>query len=194
VEEPPQAEVQLIMDIRRGVDLLQQQFSMLPEHLGYVGHSYGATFGGSLAGIERRMNAYVFMAGFYSMTEVMRTSLKPAIVKNRESVPPEEFDAYLTALAPLDASHSIGHVSPSSLFFQFARIDDFVSIEDGQRYFELASEPKQIAWYDNCNHELNAQARLDRVIWLCRQFGLSDPSQEMLERLRRVPSPVPLES
>jgi hypothetical protein len=167
---------------------------LLPEHLGYVGHSYGATFGGSLASIERRMNAYVFMAGFYSMTEVMRTSMKAAIVKDRESVPPEEFDAYLTALAPLDASHYIDHASPSSLFFQFARIDDFISIEDGQRYFELASEPKQIAWYDNCNHELNAQARLDRIIWLCRQFGLSDPSQEILERLQLVPSPVPLES
>src|SRR5258708_2258925 len=31
----------------------------------------------------------------------------------------------------------------------------------------LASEPKQIAWYENCNHELSAQARLDRAIFLC---------------------------
>jgi fermentation-respiration switch protein FrsA (DUF1100 family) len=100
----------------------------------------------------------------------------------------------LAAEAPFDACHYIGHAAPSRLFFQFARLDDFVSVKDGQRYFELASEPKQIAWYDNCNHELSAQARLDRVIWLSAQFGLLKPSQNILDLLEQVTSPVPLES
>src|SRR5690242_2935531 len=69
------------------------------------------------------------------------------------------------------------------LIFQFARHDDFVPVRDAERYFELASEPKRIAWYDHCNHELSAQARLDRVIFLCEQFGLSQPSQELLQLL-----------
>ena len=63
-----------------------------------------------------------------------------------------------------------------------------------ERFFELASEPKQIAWYDNCGPEFNAQARLDRVTWLCAQFGLPQPSQDILDLLEQVPSPVPLES
>jgi fermentation-respiration switch protein FrsA (DUF1100 family) len=95
-------------------------------------------------------------------------------------------------MAPLDASHYIGHAAPSHLFFQFARADDFVSVADGQRYFDLASSPKQISWYDDCNHELSAQARLDRAIFLCKQLGLARPSQEILNLLERVPSPVPL--
>ncbi len=66
-------------------------------------------------------------------------------------------------------------------------------MKDGERYFELASEPKQIAWYDNCNHELRAQARLDRVIWLCAQFGLVRPSQEIMNFLKQVPPPIPLD-
>ncbi len=93
-------------------------------------------------------------------------------------------------MAPLDACHYIGHAAPSHLFFQFAHNDDFVSVKDGERYFELASEPKQIVWYDNCDHELSAQARLDRVTWLCAQLGLSYSSQEILEQ---VPPPLPLE-
>src|SRR5256885_6921758 len=51
----------------------------------------------------------------------------------------------------------IGQAAPSPLFFQFARDDDFVSVQVGEHYFELASEPKQIAWYDNCNHELRSE-------------------------------------
>jgi hypothetical protein len=74
------------------------------------------------------------------------------------------------AMAPLDARHYTGHAAPSHLFFQFAYHDPGVSIEDGERYFELASEPKQIAWYDNCGHAFNAQARLDHVTWLCTQW------------------------
>ncbi len=97
-------------------------------------------------------------------------------------------------MAPLDARHYIGHTAPSNLFFQFAYNDRGVLIEDGERYFELASEPKQIARYDNCGHALNAQARIERVTWLCAQFGLPEPSQEILKLLEQVPPPIPLES
>ncbi len=68
----------------------------------------------------------------------------------------------------------------------------FVSVQDAEHYFELASEPKQIAWYENCNHELVAQARLDRAIFLCEQLSLPCPSQHMLDLLERVPPPVPI--
>ncbi len=192
LEEPPQTELQWIVDVRRGVDLLLEKFSLTPDKLGYVGHSYSATFGGTIAGIEHRIHAYVLLAGYYAISEVMRTTTNPAIVEERNSAPPGEFDAYLEAMAPLDASHYIGHAAPSSLFFQFAHDDEFVSVEEGQRYFELASEPKQIMWYDNCNHELSSQARLDRVSWLCETFHMPQPIQEILELLRQIPSPVAL--
>jgi fermentation-respiration switch protein FrsA (DUF1100 family) len=77
--------------------------------------------------------------------------------------------------------------------FQFALNDEFVSVRDGERYFELASEPKQIAWYDNCGHAFNTQARVERVFWLCSQLGLARPSEEIIHLLERVPSPIPLE-
>ena len=190
--EPLQADLQWVMDVRRGVDLLLERFALSPDTLGYVGHSYSATFGGAIAGVERRIKAHVLMAGWYSFSELMQTSSHPLIERDRNATPPEEFQAYLTAMAPLDACHYIGNAAPAHLFFQFARHDDFVSLKDAERYFELASEPKQIAWYDDCGHELSAQARLDRAIFLCEQLGLAPPSQEILKLLESVPSPAPL--
>jgi pimeloyl-ACP methyl ester carboxylesterase len=191
--EPPGADVQWIVDVRRGVDLLTERFALTPQSLGYVGHSYGATFGGVLAGIEWRIKAYVLMAGWYSLSELMRTSPHPQIEQERAATPPDEFQAYLAAMAPLDARHYIGQAAPAHLLFQFAHTDPFVSVQDGQLYFDLASSPKQIAWYDNCGHELNAQARLDRVSFLYEQIAMLPLSPQMRQLLLEVPAPVPLE-
>jgi dienelactone hydrolase len=190
----PQAELQWISDVRRGIDVLMEASSPPPEHVGYVGHSFGATFGGVIAAVERRIGAFILMAGWYAFAELARTSSIPVLAQARDKIPPGVFALYMDAMAPLDARHYIGHAAPSRLFFQFARNDTAVLAEDGRRYFELASEPKQIAWYDDCNHELNAQARLDRVIWLCESFHLAGPSPEVVKILERVPSPTALEN
>jgi len=192
-QDPPQADLQWVVDVCRAVDLLLDRFELSSEHLGYVGHSFGASFGGVIAGVEHRIKAYVFMAGAASATEIMRTSNHQLIVRARANTSPEAWEAMLVAEAPYDACHYVGQAAPSALFFQFARDDDFVSVQEGERYFELASEPKQIVWYDDCNHELSTEARLDRVIFLCEQLGLARPSQEMLNLLEQVPPPIPLE-
>jgi hypothetical protein len=74
------------------------------------------------------------------------------------------------------------------------RLDDFVSVKDGERYFELGSSPKQITWYDDCHHELSKEARLDRVIWLCEQLGVAKPQPAIRGLLEQVSSPIPLEN
>jgi dienelactone hydrolase len=190
--EIPQSDLQGIVDVRRGVDVLTSRFELSSGHLGYVGHSYGANLGGVLAGIEHRLKAFVLMAGTYALAEYLQTTTHPVLVEERQQTPPEEYQAYLAALAPLDACHYLGHAAPSSLFFQFARNDEFVPVTDGERSFALGSSPKQMAWYE-CQHAFNAQARLDRAIFLCEQLGLARPSQEILNLLERVPSPIPLE-
>jgi pimeloyl-ACP methyl ester carboxylesterase len=193
IEEPPQAELQWIVDVRRGIDLLLDQFALSPDTLGYVGHSFGATFGGVIAGIEHRIKAYVLMAGWYANTEIMQTSNNPLIAQDRNAAPPEDFQAYLTAMAPLDAIHYIGKASPAHLLFQFTRDDDFVEVKDAERYFELASEPKQMTWYEHGGHALNAEARLDRATFLCEQLGLPRPAQDVLDMLKNLPTPTPIE-
>lgn len=85
----PQAELQWIVDVRRGVDLLLEQFHLPPERLGYVGHSYGASYGGTIAGIEHRIKAYILMAGWYAVSELTRTSMNPVLVEQRKRIPPD---------------------------------------------------------------------------------------------------------
>jgi len=191
-EELPQADLQWIVDVRRAVDIVQNRFGLLPGHIGYVGHSFGASFGGVIAGVERRISAYVLMAGAASATEIMRTSQHPLIVKARENTPSEAWEAMLAVEAPYDACHYIGQAAPAALLFQFARHDDFVPMQEAERYFDLASEPKRIAWYEDCNHELSARARIDRVLFLCEQLGLMAPSQHVLDLLEGIPPPVPI--
>jgi cephalosporin-C deacetylase-like acetyl esterase len=180
------------VDVRRAVDILQERFTLSSEHLGYVGHSFGASFGGVIAGIEHRIKAYVLMAGSAQATENMRTSKHPLIASARENTPPAAWEAMLEAEAPFDACHYIGQAAPSSLLFQCARHDDVVSVQEAEHYFALASEPKQITWYEHCQHELSPEARLDRAIFLCQQLGLPAPAQPLLDLLEQIPPPVPI--
>lgn len=191
-EELPQADLQWIMDVRRAVDIFQDRFNLSSEHIGYIGHSFGASFGGVLAGIEDRIKAYVLMAGVARATEIMRSSNHPLIVQARANTPPEAWESMLAAEAPYDACHYIGQAAPASLFFQFARHDDFVPVQEAEYYFDLASKPKRIAWYENCNHELSAQARIDRVIFLCEQPGLTMPSHPIVALLEQILPPLPI--
>jgi dienelactone hydrolase len=190
LSEMAQGDAQWVVDVRRGVDLLIDRFHLPAGRLGYVGHSYSATFGGVVTGIERRIAAYVLMAGDPALSEWMRTTTHPALVQQRQMTPPREYRAYLEALAPLDASHYIGHAAPSHLFFQFARHDEYVAAERAERYFALASEPKRVAWYE-CTHAFNGQARRERATFLCERLGLAPPSPHLLHLLEQAPVPTP---
>jgi dienelactone hydrolase len=183
---------QWVVDVRRGVDLLMARFQLPVGRLGYVGHSYAATLAGAVAGIEHRFTAVVVMAGEPALSEWMLLTTHPALVYEREATPVEDYRAYLAALAPLDARHYIGQATPSRLFFQFARDDEYLPVERGERYFALASEPKRLAWYD-CKHAFNGLARRERAIFLCEQLGVASPSVAILDLLEQAPTPTPLE-
>jgi uncharacterized protein len=56
-------QIQLIVDLRRAVDLLIARPDVDADRLAYVGISYGAAMGGLLAGVEDRITAYVLAVG-----------------------------------------------------------------------------------------------------------------------------------
>lgn len=147
---PDDTPVQTVISIRRAVDLLVSRPDVDANRLGYVGHSLGATWGGVLAGVEKRITAYVLMAGY----------ARPSV--------------YYPSNAPspfLDAIHHVGHAAPSPLFFQFAKQDEYVAKSAALEFYEAGSDPKLIRWYD-AMHSLSDRARLDRVEWLGTQLGL----------------------
>lgn len=55
--------IQQVVDMRRGVDLLLARKDVDARRLAFVGHSYNASIGAFLSGVDRRFKAYVLMAG-----------------------------------------------------------------------------------------------------------------------------------
>jgi cephalosporin-C deacetylase-like acetyl esterase len=163
--------IQTVVDLRRGVDLLLSRSDVDPKRIGFLGYSFGAHTGAILAGVEKRIKAYVIMSGAPSLTEFLRTSTIPAIVETRKSLTREQQENYFTTLASVDPISYIGHVAPSALFLQFGKKDRYPNEEMQLLYAKAASNPKLVKTYD-AGHELNDEARADRAEWLRKQIKL----------------------
>ena len=93
--------VQTVVDIRRGVDLLIFRTDVDANRIGYVGHSFGATLGGVLAGVETRIKAYVLMAGLGEYSDWCRTSDHPWVKWLHETLTQEQFTNLSRTMASL---------------------------------------------------------------------------------------------
>lgn len=165
--------IQTVVDLRRGVDLLLSRSGVDPKRIGFVGYSFGAHTGAILAGVEKRIKAFVIMSGAPSLTEFLRVSTIPAIVETRNSLTKEQQENYFTTLGLVDPINYIGHVAPSALFLQFGKKDRYPSEEMQTLYAKAASNPKLVKTYD-AGHELNDEARTDRAEWLRKQIKLGE--------------------
>src|SRR5947209_4733508 len=154
-------QIQNVVDVRRGFDLLAARPEVDPKRLAYVGHSLGATVGGTLAGVEKRPIAYVLMAGYSSFTSATTNGHDQGAIAFQELLTPEQRKAYVDALAPLDAVHYLGRSRPAKLLFQFARNDEFITPLDAATSLAATPDPKDVKWYDT-DHSFNEQARRDR--------------------------------
>jgi pimeloyl-ACP methyl ester carboxylesterase/dienelactone hydrolase len=160
-------QVQTILDVRRGFDLLAGRPEVDPKRLAYVGHSLGATVGGTLVGVEKRPIAYVLMAGYSSLTNATATGHDQGALAFQEFLTLEQQKAYMDALAPLDAVNYLGQSRPAKLFFQFAKNDEFITPLDAATSLAATPDPKDVKWYDT-DHYFNTEARRDREEWLER--------------------------
>jgi len=144
--------VQIIVDLRRGVDLLTSRPNVDPARIGYVGHSYGATWGGTLAAVDSRIRVCALVAGY----------ARPSVYCPQGVVAPSP---------SLDPIHFIGEAVSVDFLFQFAEQDEYVTREAALEYFGAAHEPKAIRWYPG-GHMLTPEARADRTDWLRTRLGL----------------------
>ena len=153
------------MDTRRAMDLLLSQPEVDAQRVGFVGHDYGAMYGAIMAGLERRAKAYVFVAGMGNFGD---WSLKywPDTAADGEA-------AYRGAVADVDPINYVGVAAPAALLFQFARRDTYIPEAVASEFFDQASSPKEVRWYD-AGHDLQVEAAAhDRREWLARQLKLA---------------------
>jgi dienelactone hydrolase len=160
--------VQQIVDMRRGADLLLARGDVAPKRLAYVGHSYNASVGGFLSGIDKRFKAFVLMAGALS-DEI---DLKSKEYQDyRQKVGAEKFDAFTAKYNWLDPGKFVSHAAPAEVFMQFATQEKFLTPERARQYSAVVSEPKRFKLYE-APHALNAEARRDRIAFLTEQLKL----------------------
>jgi dienelactone hydrolase len=160
--------IQQIVDMRRGADLLLARPDVDAKRLAYVGHSYNASVGGFLSGIDKRFVAFVLMAGGLSDESDLKTK---EMQEYRQKIGPEKFDAFQAKYGWLDPGKFVSHASPAVVFLQYASREEFLNPDRARAYAAIVSEPKRFKLYD-APHALNAEARRDRIAFLTEQLNL----------------------
>jgi dienelactone hydrolase len=154
------------IEVRRALDLLLSQPKVDKRRIGFVGHDYGSMFGTIASGVDKRAKAYVMIAGMGSFSD---WSLKYWKGPSKKGA-----DVYKEAVKDVDPIGYVSHAAPASLLFQFAKDDEFISREVAEEFFNAASKPKEVKWYDS-KHDLHIEAaRNDRREWLTRQLLLGN--------------------
>ena len=156
--EDRQLAIEQIVQLRRGLDLLQQEVGNAP--LGFVGHDYGAMYGAALVA-DKRPQAYVLMAPDARFSNWFLKYFVPGASK----------PALDEAFAPLDPVNNVGDAAPAKVLFQFAKSDRYVPYYVADKLTEAGGEAAEAKDYPS-GHELNDDARKDRLAWLLQQFGL----------------------
>ncbi|MFN7992916.1 MAG: prolyl oligopeptidase family serine peptidase [Bryobacteraceae bacterium] len=173
---PEQARDQLIYDVialRRGADILETRPAVDPERLALVGHSYGAMMGAVAASIDPRFRAAVFEAGLLGMSIHIATSPGAWAVNVRKELG-SGLPRFVEVVSVADAKHYIGHAPAIPKLFQSAWYDPGVPHSDAQDFFQAATEPKQLKWYDTGHDIDDIGAMADRARFLAQALKLPD--------------------
>ena len=178
-------QVQQVVDMRRGVDLLLARKDVDPKRLAFVGHSYNAAIGAILSGVDRRFKAFVLMAG--TMSDEVDARLG-AYEQFRQQVGPEKFDAFVKKYSYLDQGKYVAHAAPAVVFMQYATKEDFMTADRARAYEKVVSEPKRFKLYE-APHALNAEARRDRIAFLTEQLKLQPLPAKVIDSIPELYQP-----
>jgi dienelactone hydrolase len=162
--------VQGVVELRRAVDLLQSLPQVDDDLIGFVGYSAGARTGAILAGVERRIRAFVFMSGGEDPVDEFMNLVDEG---QRAEVRP--------LLEDTDGLKYIAQASPSQLFFQAGRRDTVVPRDALETLIRAGSTPKKVSWYD-AGHDLAVpKAQNDQLEWLEQVLEIKGPPVEGAE-------------
>ncbi|HYN10542.1 MAG TPA: dienelactone hydrolase family protein [Vicinamibacterales bacterium] len=160
-EEDYARSVQQVKDLCRALDVLLAQPNIDPARVAYVGHDFGAMYGVLEAANDKRVRAFVFMAGAPSFSDWFLYG--PAM-------PPDARQKFIDELAPLDPVRYLAKLQVPVLL-QFATKDEHVAKARADLLVAAAREPKGVGWYTS-GHELDADATRDRLQWLRKVFKM----------------------
>jgi len=162
--------IQAIVDVRRGIDMLSQSDEVDASRIAYVGHGYGANWGAILSSVEPRLRAFVLVAGFPSLAELMESD-DPDMANLRFSMGAERFARYRASISAVDPIRFTSFWLGAPILFQFGRFDQFVPRAAAEGLANSIPRPQKVVFYD-AGHSVNApQAMVDRSRFLARYIN-----------------------
>jgi dienelactone hydrolase len=162
-------QIQLIVDLRRAVDLLQSRDDVDDDRIGYVGFSYGAAMGGLFAGVEDRIAAFVLAVGDGGLVTHLTGPEDADGPLSR--LPAARRKSWLAAMEPIEPLKWIGSAE-APILFQSGRHDEAVPPADAREFHQAAREPKDVRWYDS-GHFLPPEAMCDAARWLQEEIAVA---------------------
>lgn len=163
-------QIQLMTDLRRGIDLLGQELGPdAAAHVSVVGISYGAAMAALLAGLDDRVGSAALIVGdgglVAHMTEDDGTPSGPF-----GSVPEPRSSEWLDSMRPIEPLLYVGDSDAAFLFLN-GRHDTQVDVADAEQLHAAAGDNSEVRWYDT-GHDLTADAFRHQFQWVGEQAGL----------------------
>jgi dienelactone hydrolase len=169
-------QIQLIVDLRRGIDLLLREGAD-PARLGYLGVSYGGAMGGLFAGVEHRLRTAVLVVGDGGLVSHFAATDDATLPFLQAS--PQSQKAWISAMEPIEPIYYVRHAAPAALLFQSGAEDQLVPSTAALQYQLAGSEPKEVRWY-SAGHSLNPEAECDQLEWLDHSLRLTGQPDSLL--------------
>lgn len=159
-------QVQLIVDMRRAVDILE---TLGVERFGFGGISYGAAVGGLVLGVEPRLETGVLILGNGGIVERFfnedRTPRWPLSERTDD-----EIRAWVDALLPVEPIQFIGD-SHAHILFMNGTKDDVVTPSSAERYHAAGPPGSEVVWMD-IDHDIPFENMAIHDHWLGEDLGI----------------------
>ena len=139
-------QIQLLVDLRRAVDVAVELPQIDDGRVGYYGLSYGAAMGAELAGIEDRIAVFALAVGDGGLVEHF---LGPDDADGAlMTLPLDQRQEWVAAMEPIEPLYFIGQAT-IPILLQSALRDEFLPLTDVRRFHAAAPPSSRVEWYDS---------------------------------------------
>jgi dienelactone hydrolase len=159
-------QIQLVVDLRRAMDLLVARPGVDQNAIGFLGSSYGASIGGLFAGVEPRLAASVLESGDGGLVSHF-AALGDA--SPLAALTPAARDAWIAAMDPIEPVYFVGNAT-GPVLFQAGTQDTVTTPIEAAGFAAAGNAQSSRSWYDS-GHGLSEPAWCDAAKFLGDHLG-----------------------